>query len=49
VYYPHVGEPSDFPEIAQRECAKYGQISSFQGSGAADFGRKTETYSCAPQ
>lgn len=49
IYYPHIQDPSRFPEIARRECARYAQDAQPSGAGAADFGRLTQTFTCVPR
>jgi hypothetical protein len=49
IYYPNLQYTRDFPELAQRECAKYGQTATLYGLGANGtdtYGRVTQTYIC---
>jgi len=49
IYYPHVQNPRGFPELAQQECAKYGQTATLYGFGANgtdSYGRVTQTFIC---
>ncbi len=45
-YYPNTKKTEVFPRIAERECAKYGRVAVYSGTGSAEYGSVTQAWRC---